>query len=40
MPCLFPTGRFKRINPKEFDSNKYNSNCVFEADFKYFKELL
>ena len=37
------TSRFKWINPKEFDLNKYSSNsskgCVLEVDLEYPKEL-
>ena len=38
-----PTSRFKGINPKEFDLNKYATNslkgCVLEFDLEYPKEL-
>ena len=38
-----PTGKFKLIDPKEFDLNKYSSNslegCVLEFDLEYRKEL-
>ena len=38
-----PTSRFKWIDPKEFDLNKYTSitskGCVREVDFEYPKEL-
>ena len=38
-----PTGAFKLIDPKEFDSNKFSSNgskgCVLEVDLEYPKEL-
>ena len=37
------TSRFKRIDPKEFDLNKYTSNsskgCVLKFDLEYPKEL-
>ena len=37
------TSRFKRIDPKEFDLNKYTSNsskgCVLKVDLEYPKEL-
>ena len=37
------TGRFKRIDPKEFDSNKYSrysfKDFVLEVDVEYPKEL-
>ena len=37
------TDRFKRIDPKKFDFNKYTSNsskgCVLEVDLEYSKEL-
>ena len=37
------TGRFKWIDPKEFDSNKYSSNSfkdfVLDVDVEYPKEL-
>ena len=43
MSKFFPTSDLKRINPKEFDLNKYTSNsskiCVLEVDFEYPKEL-
>ena len=39
--CL--TSRFKWIDYKEFDSNKYSSNrsagCVLQVDFRYPKQL-
>ena len=38
-----PTGRFKWIDPKEFELNKYTSNsskgCVLQVDLEYPKEL-
>ena len=43
--CLnfLPTSGLKKIDPKEFDLNKYNSNSskgrVFKVDLKYLKEL-
>ena len=43
MSRFFSTDRFKPIDTKEFDSNKYISNslkgCVLEFDFVYPKEL-
>ena len=43
MSKFLPTSRFKWINPKEFDRNKYSSNsskvCVLEVDLEYPKEL-
>ena len=40
---FLPTGGFKWINPKGFNSNKYSSNslkgCVLEVDLEYSKEL-
>ena len=43
MSMFLPTSNFKRINPKEFDLNKYASNsskgCVFEVDLEYPKDL-
>ena len=40
---FLPTSRFKCIDPKEFDLNKYTSNsskgCVLEVDIEYPKEL-
>ena len=40
---FLPTGGFKWIDTKTFDSNKYNSNswhgCVLEVDLEYPKEL-
>ena len=43
MSKCVPTGRFKWIDPKEFNLNKYTSNsskgCVLEVDLEYPKEL-
>ena len=43
MPKFLPTSRFKWIDPKEFDLNKYTDNsskeCVLEVDLEYPKEL-
>ena len=43
MSKYLPTSRFKWIDPKEFDLNKYTSNsskgCVLEVDLEYPKEL-
>ena len=43
MSKFLPTSRFKWIDPKEFDLNKYSSNslrgCVLEVDLEYPKEL-
>ena len=43
MSKFLPTSGFKWIDPKEFDSNKYNSysstGCVLEVDLEYPKEL-
>ena len=43
MSKFLPTSRFKWIDPKEFDLNKYASNslegCVLEVDIEYPKEL-
>ena len=43
MSKFLPTGRFKWIDPKEFDLNKYTSNsskgCVLEAGLECPKEL-
>ena len=43
MSKFLPTNRFKWIDPKEFDLNKYIRNsserCVFEVDLEYPKEL-
>ena len=43
MSKFLPTGGFKWIDTKEFDSNKYNNNswkdCVLEVDLEYPKEL-
>ena len=43
MSKFLPTTVFKRIDPKEFESNKYTSNswyvCVLEIDLRYPKEL-
>ena len=40
---ILPTGGFKQIYLKEFDSNKYSSNSlkgsVLEVDLEYPKEL-
>ena len=41
MSKFLSTGRFKWIDPKEFDLNKYTSNsskgCVLEVDLEYLK---
>ena len=43
MSKFLPTSRFKWIDPKEFELNKYTSNsskvCVREVDLEYPKEL-
>ena len=43
MSNFFPTGEFKWIDSKDFDSTKCNKNsskvCVLQVDFKYPKEL-
>ena len=43
MSKFLPTSRFKWIDPKEFDLNKYTSNsskgCVLKVDLEYPKEL-
>ena len=43
MSKFLPTGTFKWIDPKMFDSNKYNSNsskgCVLQVNLEYPKEL-
>ena len=43
MSKFLPTSRFKWIDPKEFDLNKYTSNslkgCVLGVDLAYSKEL-
>ena len=43
MSTFLPTGGFKWIDLKEFDSNKYSSNsskcCVVGVDLGYLKEL-
>ena len=43
MSKFLPTSGLKKIDPKEFDLNKYNSNSskgrVFKVDLKYLKEL-
>ena len=43
MSKFLPTSRFKLINPKEFDWNKYSSNSlkrfVLKVDLEYAKEL-
>ena len=43
MSKFFPTSRFKWIDSKEFDLNKYTNNsskeCVLEVDLEYPKEL-
>ena len=40
---LLPTSRFKWIDPKKFDLNKYSSNssegCVLKVDLEYPKKL-
>ena len=40
---VLPTSRFKWIDPKEFDLNKYTNSsskgCVFKVDLKYPEEL-
>ena len=44
MSKFLPTSGFKRINPKEFNLNKYTSNsskrCILEVDLEYPKELI
>ena len=41
MSNFFPAGRFKWIDPKEFDLNKYTRNnltgCVLQVDLEYSK---
>ena len=41
MSKFLPKGKFKWIDPKEFESNKYSSNsskvCVLEVDFNILK---
>ena len=43
MSKFLPTSRFKRIDPKEFDFNKYTSSSskarAFEVDLEYSKKL-
>ena len=43
MSKFLPTSGFKWIDPKQFEVNKYTSNCskgcVFEVDLEYPKEL-
>ena len=43
MSKFSPTGKYKWIDPEEFDSNRYSRNsskgCVLEVDLKYPKEL-
>ena len=43
MTKFFPVSKFKWIDPKDFDLNKYTSNsskgCVLEVDLEYPKEL-
>ena len=43
MSIFLPTSRFKRVDPRDFDSNKYRNNsstgCVLEAEFEYPKKL-
>ena len=43
MSKFLKTSGFKRIDPKEFDLNKYTSNsskgCLLEVDLEYPKEL-
>ena len=43
MSKFLPTTRLKRIDPKEFDLNKYATNtskaCVLEVDLEHHKEL-
>ena len=40
---LFPTTRFRWIDPEEFDLNKYTGSsskeCILEVDFEYPKHL-
>ena len=33
MPKFLPSGKFKCIDPKDFDLNKYNKNSVLEVEF-------
>ena len=43
MSKFLQTGKFKWIEPKDFDLDKYSKNsskcCVLEADLEYLKEL-
>ena len=43
MSKFLPASRFKWVDPKEFDFNKYSSNIskrwVLEVDLEYLKEL-
>ena len=43
MSKFLPASAFKRIDPKEFNLNKYTSNsskgCVLEVDLEYPEEL-
>lgn len=43
MSKFLQPGKFKWINPKDFDLDKYSKNsskcCVLEADLEYLKEL-
>ena len=43
MSKFLQTGRFKSIDPREFDLNKYSKNnpksCVLEVNLEYPKEL-
>ena len=41
MSKFLPTSGFKRIDPKEFDLNKYTSKigCDLELDLEYLKQL-
>ena len=43
MSKFLQTGKFKWIDPKDFDLDKYNKNssqcCVLEVDLEYLKEL-
>ena len=43
MSKFLPTSKFKWIDAKQFDLNKYTSNsskgCVFKVDFEYPEEL-
>ena len=44
MSKFLPTRRFKRLDHKEFDLNKYMNNnlksCILEVDLEYPRKLL